>query len=487
MPRPYSFGSVSLAVETGIAPAVAEAEARIPVPDEHDPFRILIVGDFSGRSRESREPDAAARRPIEVNRDNLDDVLRRLKTGAQLRFKGVPPIALGFDTMEDFEPDRIYERVEQFRSLTAAPSPAATEPSAPSAPLRSLEADAAALTSGSLLDDILAQSEAPSGEAPARKRDEFQEVVERIVAPYSEARETPEQMRAEAQLTERRGILMRAILHHPDFQALEAAWRGLDLLVRRLETDVSLKIYILDMSKDEAAKDVMPEGGLRSSQLYRTLVEQTVATPGAELWAVVAGNYTFDQSSADVALLASLALLARFAGAPFLAQAELTAEAPSEEWQALRNSTNAKYVGLALPRVLARLPYGKSTYVIDSFEFEEMPGKPDHAHYLWANPAFLCALLLGESFSKHGWNFRPGVIAQVDGLPSAQLCCPWRNTHAALCRDVADRARGRVASRPGLYARGVHQEPRCGAAGSLSIHRRAIVGIGGALELIMRG
>ncbi len=317
-----------------------------------------------------QEAEPIDQKPTEVNRDNLDEVISQLKTTVNLSLEDQPPLTIEFKGIGDFDPDRICERVEQFQDAPAIPDEG--EKSDPS------------------VDELFAQWEAK---------------------PFPEHRETA------ADVTPRRAALMRAILHHPAFQALEAAWRGVDLLLRRLEDDPLLKLYILDLSKEEAARDVTATGGLQSSQLYRALVEETVAKPGANLWAIVIGNYGFDQGAGDAELLDRLALLARFATAPFLAQAEPPSSAPSDTWIALRNSTNAKYIGLALPRMLLRRPYGRDTVSIQSFEFEELPGEPSPADYLWGNPAFLCALLLALSFSKYGWRFRPGIIHQVGGLP----------------------------------------------------------------------
>ena len=139
----------------------------------------------------------------------------------------------------------------------------------------------------------------------------------------------------------------------------------------------------------------------------------------------------------DAELLGRLARIARAAGAPFIAAAsprllgcESLAETPhprdwrltpdadsANAWAALRGLPEASAIGLALPRFLLRLPYGKKTDPIDSFDFEEMPEDPPHEEYLWGNPAFACTVLLAQSFSEYGWELRPGVHAQVDGLP----------------------------------------------------------------------
>jgi type VI secretion system protein ImpC len=241
----------------------------------------------------------------------------------------------------------------------------------------------------------------------------------------------------EATLNTAAAELMRIILHHPKFQALEAAWRGLDFLVSRLETDAQLKLYLLDLSKTELAADLNDINDLRTAGLYKLLVEQTVETSGGDPWSVIAGNFTFERTREDAELLGRMAKIAAAAGAPFIAAAhpnllgckslaetsdpadwQPTADqAGDETWQALPNLPEAAYLGLALPRFLLRLPYGANTDPLEQFDFEEMTGDHMHECYLWGNPCFVCTYLLGRTFSADGWDMRPGAGQDVSGLP----------------------------------------------------------------------
>jgi type VI secretion system protein ImpC len=225
---------------------------------------------------------------------------------------------------------------------------------------------------------------------------------------------------------------MQAILHHSDFQALEAAWRGLDFLARGLETDTQLKLYLLDVSLAELAADFGSADDLSATGIYKLLVGETVLTPGATPWAVLAGNYAFDDGLVNVELLCRIALIASKAGAPFLAAADSKilgcksfGETPDpdqwkpaseETWNFVRGFPEAKYLGLAAPRFLLRLPYGKQTSPTETFPFEEMPA-PRHGEYLWGNPIFACTMLIGQAFSEYGWAMRPGMVAEIGGLP----------------------------------------------------------------------
>lgn len=185
---------------------------------------------------------------------------------------------------------------------------------------------------------------------------------------------------------------MRAILHQPDFQALESAWRAVWKLTRQLETDNNLKIYLLDISKPELAKNLI---GLRD----------VVTRSGDERWAVLVGNYVFDRTEADIELLMNVGALAQSAGAPFLAESlpPDDSDQTNQTWQGLRRSPCARWIGLALPRFILRQPYGPSSYGAESFRFEEMPGLPEHSDYLWVtlpSLAFFC--LVNRSVNTAG-------------------------------------------------------------------------------------
>jgi type VI secretion system protein ImpC len=214
---------------------------------------------------------------------------------------------------------------------------------------------------------------------------------------------------------------MRAILHHPEFQALEAAWRAVFQLVRAVETGSQLQLYLLDISKAELAADLSATDDLRQSGTWRILVEETVET-GGDAWSVVAGNYSFARTVGDAEMLGRLAKIMSFAGAAFLGEADpansgADAEEGARHWERLRRLPEASWIGLAMPRLLLRLPYGKKTALVEGFDFEEMPGVPNHQEYLWGNPAFTCAQVLAEEFANEGWAMRPGAHVQIDGLP----------------------------------------------------------------------
>lgn len=454
MPKPSSFGKIDFKI-------VASMEEAQGVPEPETRFRVLVLGDFSGRvGRGLFDPGSAlAQRCVRlVDRDNLDEVMARL--GVEIRLplagKDSPPVAIRFSELQDFHPDRLFKRLEIFRTIAelrkklSDPSrftKAAEEfwgEEKPPEPIVSPGETAGSLprsrqqSTGSLLDQVLdeTQGEAPKGGSPLGSS-EWDAFLRSIVRPHLVPNIEKEQAKTLAAVDAVTADLMRPVLHHPQYQEIEAAWRGIQFLVFKLGTDAELKLYLLDISKAELAADLSSTEELNSTGMYRLLVEETTETLGGDSWTVLMGNYTFDDSQGDAVLLGRMAKIARAAGAAFVTAAsdkllgcESLAQTPdprtwnrktdaegSKAWEALRKLPEASHLGLAVPRFLLRLPYGVETDPIESFTFEEMVDSPLHDHYLWGNPSFACVYLLAQAFSMYGWDFRPGSIQDIEGLP----------------------------------------------------------------------
>lgn len=365
---------------------LGDQEEAEPVElDPERPFRILLAGDFSGRSWRENAPSPF--RPQRVDRDNFDDVLASMKVTLNLH-----GLTLSFREFEDFHPDRIYESTPIFQDLdrhlqTPPPPPAAAAAHAPSA--------------GSLLDQMV-EEQFPEPEAPVTAQDavDLAAFIKRVTKGQLEPRPDAAKQHRTAQREALASELLRGILHHPRLQAIEAAWRGLFMLIRGLDTDSTLQVYVLDITLPELVSEM-------------GAVQKELSRKGP--WALIAGNYIFAQTELDAQVLRRLAALGSSVGAPFLAEAQLPREAIDQAWSDLRHSPEAPWIGLALPRFLLRLPYGKDTESIETFGFEEMP-KSEHGSYLWGNPAFFCAFLLGKSFLQTGWEMNR-LERRIDGLP----------------------------------------------------------------------
>lgn len=233
------------------------------------------------------------------------------------------------------------------------------------------------------------------------------------------------------------------ILHHDDFQKLEGAWRGLHHLVNNTETDEMLKIRFMNVSKADLGKTLKKFKGTAwdQSPLFKKIYEEEYGQFGGEPIGCLVGDYHFDHSPPDVELLGEMAKVSAAAHTPFIAGAspilmqmdswqelanprDLTKIFTTPEyaaWRSLRESDDARYLGLAMPRFLARLPYGAKTNPVEDFDFEEDTGAADHSRYTWANSAYAMAVNINRSFKLFGWCSRiRGVESggSVEGLPT---------------------------------------------------------------------
>ena len=388
MSKPFSFGAADVRLE-------AEPETRPARAEDDAPFRLLVAADFSGRAARGLSETGAPlgeRKAFRVDVDSFDATIARLEPQVRLRDGDV----IRMRELDDFLPDSLFSRIGRFQALRDA---AETD-----AKRRSTSRPAAGL-----LDRILdgsAQEEAPVVEAGPDGPTE----------------------------------LMRSILGSSAFRTLEAAWRGVDFLLRRLDVDGPLTLHLLDVSPAELRDDLLAGDDLSKTGLHRFLVEKTVGTPGAHPWAALVVLDSFGPSRSDAEALGRLAKIASKAGTAVLAGAEpgllgcvSLAETPDPDdwtepagegaaaWDALRALPEARHVGLALPRLLLRLPYGKETNAVEAFDFEELSTPPAHEEYLWGSPALALALLLGEAFLEEGWGLRPGSAQEISGLPFAMV------------------------------------------------------------------
>lgn len=452
-------------VEGELVASMEQPDAR---PADDVPFRLLLIGDWSGRENRGARASSAelkAWRPLLVDRDNLDQLVARLgvRLNVPLTNDGSQSLLITFNQLEDFHPDRLYDRLDVFeslRSLRARLSNPETFAAAAAEVRGWTEKErrvpepenktVAPLTEtppadDNLLDQILsggARASSTNLSQPVEEiSSEISEFARAVAEPYLSPDIEEDQDELIDAVDKRIAGTMKAILHYPDFQAIESAWRALDFLAMRLDTGTDLKLYLLDISMAEIRADLqasLPQ----TTALHKLLAEQTVGTRGGLPWAAIGGNFIFAPATeVDAALIESISQICQEAGAPFIAattshllgcpslnetpdpdewQEPLSEEAEAR-WNKLRTLDSAAYVGLALPRFLLRLPYGADTEPTEQFDFEEVAAthdqSPRHEDYLWGNPAFALAYLLADGFSKNGWEFRPADRLEIEGLP----------------------------------------------------------------------
>ena len=426
---------------------------------EDPPFHILLIGDWSGR--ENRSISSAPKyNPIEIDRDNFDEVIKRLGVGLNLDFQGSGSnvLSLSFNELEDFHPDQIFQRVPIFDNLRDIRKRLKNSDTFNEAArdVRSWLADNQNLDSSDirqtepavekqqnsqddLLNHILNQSNDTDSSLTTQTADskELSAFVKNIVKPYLIHTDLEEQSKLLMVVDEVISDIMRKVLHHPHFQALESSWRGAYLVVRRVETNAELKIYLMDVSKGEIVADLKSAADLTSSRIYRVFAQDGLNASNDKFWSVISGNYSFSLNVDDVATLIRIAKIADDCQTPFISHItpemfgikDFSETENSDKWKVSENSTEGKlwttlrnipesaYLGLSLPRFLVRLPYGEETEPTENFSFEEVSSNFGHEQYLWTNPIFACTLLLAQTFSKFGWNMSQNFFHDISNLP----------------------------------------------------------------------
>jgi type VI secretion system protein ImpC len=245
-----------------------------------------------------------------------------------------------------------------------------------------------------------------------------------------------------AELDRKLSEQINPILHHPQFQAVESAWRGLHYLVTNTESDESLKIRVLNISKNEVHQTLRVFKGAAwdQSPIFKKLYEEEYGQFGGEPYGALVADYYFNNSAPDVELLTRMAQISAAAHAPLITAADpsvmlmdswqelanprdLTKIFQTPEhaaWRSFRASEDARYVGMAMPRFLARAPYGAKTNPVEEFDFEEVTGADGSRDFTWANAAYAMAVNINRSFKHYGWCSQIRGIESggaVEGLP----------------------------------------------------------------------
>jgi len=304
-------------------------------------------------------------------------------------------------------------------------------------------AGGAAATEVTLLDTIL--------ERGMRARDDLQrthatgilaefvrKISEGYIAPSRDVVASIDQ--AVAQIDQLLTSQLNEIMHTSDFQKLESTWRGLFYLVQNSETGTTLSIRVLNASKKDLLEDLTKAVEFDQSGLFKKIYEDEFGTPGGKPFGTLIGDFEFGKHPQDFLLLEKLSNVASAAFAPLIAAAgpslfgmdsytEL--QQPRDlamifqgaeyiKWRSFRDSEDSRYVGLTLPRVLGRLPYGEATEPVEAFRFEEDVSGKEHDKYLWMNAAWAMGARITDAFAKYGWTAairgREGG-GVVEGLP----------------------------------------------------------------------
>ncbi|MGC9323796.1 MAG: type VI secretion system contractile sheath large subunit [Desulfomonilia bacterium] len=216
---------------------------------------------------------------------------------------------------------------------------------------------------------------------------------------------------------------LNEVMHHQEFQKLEGSWRGLHYLVNQSETGESLKIRVMNITKNDLLKDMEKATEFDQSTLFKKIYEEEFGMFGGASYGALIGDYEFSNHPQDLSLLEKVSQVAAAAHAPFIAAAsakmfnldsfeelgaprdlaKIFASADYAKWKSFRESEDSRYVSLALPHVLMRLPYGRENVPVEAFDYEEDVSGTDSSKYLWGNAAFALGTRLTDAFSKYRW------------------------------------------------------------------------------------
>jgi type VI secretion system protein ImpC len=279
----------------------------------------------------------------------------------------------------------------------------------------------------SLLDQIVDQGRLAGRDTATRQRNK--DIVKEFIGQFLEgsmtlSRDTEAMINARiAQIDHLVSIQLNEVMHHPDFQKLEASWRGLKMLMDRSETGTQLKIKVLNVSKRELLRDLQRAAEFDQSAAFKKIYEEEFGVFGGSPFAALVGDYEFTKHPEDIELLEKMSQVAASAHAPFLSAASsdmfnlesfAQLDAPRDiakifdtneyaKWKSFRNSEDSRYVALTCPHVLMRLPYGRDGVQIEDFAYEEQVDGTDHNKYLWGNAAYALATRLTNAFAQYGW------------------------------------------------------------------------------------
>lgn len=410
-------------------------------------FRIALFGDFSGRAARGQieiGATLAARPPIVLDPDTLEEVIEGfacdlvLPLGAEDAEQEA--ISVTLSEFDDLHPDELFENVALFSELVSL--------------RKQLQSGVTVDHASRSLADwakrfgtpVRVPKRASGGQAvPADRRlSAFQQLIgdqdnslrevsaldtllARIVGPHIHALPNPDVAAMQQAVDAALSDAMRLVLHHPEFQSVEAQWRSLDLIARSVEVDDTLEVVLYDVSAEELAADLAAQDDLSQSGLTRLLTEAPLdPETGRGGYSALIGLYGFEETPPHAELLGRIARVAAHVDAPFFTslspgflQTSRQDRAPlvASAWDTLQQMPEAGHLGLASPRFLLRRPYGAKSDPLDSFAFEEFTQSEGLRGMLWGNPVVLVTILLARSFKENGAAMQLGSIMSLGDMP----------------------------------------------------------------------
>jgi type VI secretion system protein ImpC len=448
-------------------PDFGELGAAPPAWAPKRPVRIAVLGDFSAGGAGGRleiGSDLAARKAMPVEFDNLEDTLARLEPTLTLPVghegEGV---TLEFGELDAFHPDTLYRELPLFKALadlrkklnnTATFAKAAAEVQSwagggkkRASRARPKRSKGGAPAADAKLSDFARLVGGGAATAELRVGGSVDALLRQVVGPFVEKAPDPKRDALVATVDKALSDVMRSVLHQSEFQNLESLWRGLDMLLRRIETGPSLQVHLIDISADEFAADLSSVSDVSEAGLHSLLVDKPSQEKNGG-YSLICGLFHFEATPPHAELLGRMAKIAAAAGAPFVTAIASDAfmdkkRAPHplvvQAMSALRGLPEAGALALLSPRFMLRHPYGKRSDPISSFAFEEFTAADGLRGMLWGHPALIAAAILaaptGKTLSIGDIPFH--YFTDADGDQIALPC-----TERLIPTDIAARLRG---------------------------------------------
>lgn len=429
-------------------PDYGHLDTSPPAWADKRPLRIALLGDFGGGAANGRLDTGAAlarRKPRAVEFDSLDDAL-----GQQAITLSLPvgadgaPVEIALADLESFHPDTLFRELALFRQLSELRkrlnTPATFDKAAAevakmggatlkaSRAGRGVRARGAAPSAGARLSDFARLTGRASAPDSGERLDTL---LRNIIGPFIVPAAKPEKAGLLATLDAAIADAMRAVLHQADFQATESLWRGVDFLLRRLETGPMLQVHLIDISAEELAADLSASDDLSDTGLHQLLVSRPAETKDGG-YTYIAGLYQFEPTPPHTELLGRMAKLADAAGATFFTAMAVDALSQPRQpphplvvdaFAALRGLPEARRLALLGPRFLLRHPYGKKSDPISSFAFEEFTAADGLSGMLWGHPALLAlTVLAGQGGAPNVGDLPFHHFVDADGDSTALPC-----------------------------------------------------------------
>lgn len=393
-------------------------------------FNVLLIGSFSGKKQ-------GLFNPLKLDRENFNSVLKSKNIHIPLQLGKDIEADIHIHEFDDFHPDNLFNKQDVFQNITNKKMNLEKEQSKKVADDQSSLQEKPSETSAddSLLDQILDVSS--QNKEPVK--DDWQKAIEDIVKPFVQKEAIPDAQNISDEEDKNEIIfqVMRRILHSPRFQQLESLWRGVDFILKRMDSHKNINLYILDLSFDELKEDILSTDDLSKTNIYKMLIDNPTSPFYKDGCASMGVLYSWDPTPESIQIQGRLLKIAKKSGACLLSEGisnilnvqklplapdsdywnESCDEKLKNIWNDLKELPEATSMSVLLPRFLIRMPYGRRGESLDYLDFEEVLDHSIHEACLWGNPVFLATLLLIKGFQHYGWSERITFFQDIEDLP----------------------------------------------------------------------